>query len=226
MTAQTGDWTEYYQKTTDLELVWPSETMVRVFKGDYVPDLNHDYAGKSVLDVGFGIGNNLIFLASLGLAVYGTELSEEICQIAGSKLSQRGYSATLKVGSNRQLPFPDNSFDFLTSWNVLHYEDNEEAICQAISEYKRVLKPGGRFFISTTGPDHKILTNHKALGDHRYQIGLEGDFRKVKSFTILTAKTNINKLFGAQFGKVIVGRTHDRLFTSTLDWFIISAVKE
>jgi len=225
MTAQTEDWTEYYQKTSDLELAWPSETMVRVFKGNYVPDLDHDYAGKSVLDVGFGIANNLLFLATLGLELSGTELSDEICQIAATKLAKRGFKAQLKVGANRQLPFEDNSFDFLTSWNVLHYEDNEADICLAIAEYRRVLKPGGRFFISTTGPDHKILTNHQALGHHRYQIGLDGDFRKGQIFYYFDSEENIQKLFGVQFKKVIVGRTHDHLFTSTLDWFIISGVK-
>ena len=59
---------EYIRATAEgTQLTWPSETLVRLFKGNYVPGLKKDYAGKKVIDVGFGNGNNLIFLASLGL---------------------------------------------------------------------------------------------------------------------------------------------------------------
>ena len=93
--------------------MWPSETPVRLFKGDYIPGLNRDYAGKKVVDVGFGNGNNLMFPGSLGLSLYGTELREEICGMVGKKLEQLGYEADLQAGTNRQLPFPDNGFGFL-----------------------------------------------------------------------------------------------------------------
>ncbi len=49
------------------------------------------------------------------------------------------------------------SFNFLISWNVLHYEPTVEGIAARIAEYARALKPGDRLNLSTTGPDHKIL---------------------------------------------------------------------
>ncbi len=75
-----NNWTAYYRQTsaTGTDLMWPSETLVRLFKGNYVPGLEKDYAGKKVLDVGCGQENNLLFLASLGLELYGTEVSQEV----------------------------------------------------------------------------------------------------------------------------------------------------
>jgi SAM-dependent methyltransferase len=207
------------------ELMWPSETLVRLFKGDYVPGLDKAYAGKRVIDVGFGGGNNLVFLGTLGLALHGTEVTEELCATARGKLARLGYAADLRVGTNRQLPFPDATFDFLVSWNVVHYEDDEKAIREAIAEYRRVLRPGGRLFASTTGPDHMILRDAETLGGHRYRIGRADDFRKGQVFFYFDAPNYVDHYFSEHFAEVRVGRTRDALFTETLDWFIVTGVR-
>lgn len=220
-------WVEEYKKlaSDDSEGMWPSETLIRLFKGDYIPGLNKDYVGKKVLDVSFGIGNNLIFLASLGLSLGGTEVHEDICRMISAKLLRLGYETDLRVGTNRCLPFPDNEFEFLVSWNVIHYEDNEQDLRSAIAEYCRVLKPGGRVFVSTTAPDHKILRESTTLGGHRYRIGREDDFRKGQVFFYFDAANYIHYYFSECFSNIMVGRTHDFLFTETLDWFIVTGVK-
>lgn len=207
------------------DLVCPSETLVRLLKGDYIPGLSKAYEGKKVLDVGFGDGTHLMFLGSLRMRLYGTEVSDEICTSVRGKLAELGYRADLLVGTNRSLPFPDNEFDFLVSWNVLHYEDNETAIREALREYRRVLKPAGRFLISTTGPEHKILRNSETLGGHRYLIGREDDFRKGQVFFYFDAPNYIHYYFSECFSNVLVGRTHEFLFTETLDYFLVTGVK-
>ena len=208
------------------ELMWPSETLVRLFKGDYVSGLDRCYSGKSVLDVGFGSGNNLILEADLGLSLHGTEVDESICTAVLKKLQSLGHDADLRVGTNQNIPFEDNEFDFLVSWNVIHYEDSEEDILSAIAEYHRVLKPGGRLFVSTTGPDHKILKDSKTLAPHRHLIRRDDDFRKGQVFYYFDTAEFAHQCFSTQFSNVSVGRTHDCLMTETLDWFIVSAVKE
>jgi 2-polyprenyl-3-methyl-5-hydroxy-6-metoxy-1,4-benzoquinol methylase len=127
------------------ELMWPSETLIRLFKSNYIPGLNKNYQGKKVLDVSFGNGNNLIFLASLGLRLHGTEVHEDICAMVQAKLEKLGYETDLRVGTNRHLPFANDEFDFLVSWNVLHYEDNESAVREAIAEYHWSLNPAVDF---------------------------------------------------------------------------------
>ena len=228
MTKAFDAWSAAYNEfaKTGTELLWPSETLVRLFKGEYVPDLDRDFLGKKVVDIGFGNGNNLIFLGSLGLSLSGIEVHPEICQTVTKKLNKLGYVADLREGANRSLPFGDEEFDFLVSWNVLHYEDNETAIREAIAEYQRVLKAGGRIFLSTTGPEHKILKDNRQLGKNRFQIGRKDDFRSGEVYFYFETPENVYAYLSEQFSNVLVGRTHDFLFTETLDWFIATGVKE
>jgi len=221
-----SDWTgAYYQYFADgTALMFPSETLVRLFKGPYVPNMPTSFKGMRALEVGCGSGNNLMMLASLGMEIAGTETSEEICELTRNFLADRGIKANLKVGLNASLPFDDKSFDFLVSWNVLHYEDTEEKIRKGIKEYARVLKPGGRFFLSTTGPDHKILKDALTLGGHRYKIGRSDDFRKGAVYFYFDAENYIRLYFEHDFDSVMVGRIYDRLFTDTLDWFLVTGV--
>ena len=208
------------------EIIWPSETLVRIVKGDYVPGLDKNYADKKVLEVGCGMGNNLVFLGSLGLSLCATEVREEICQIAKDYVAKTGYEVDARVGTNRALPFQDDEFDFLVSWNVVHYEDSERGMREAIAEYCRVLKPGGRLFVSTAGPKDMIMKNSSTLGGHRYRIGRDDDWRKGQVFFCFDAPSYVNFYFSERFSDVMVGRTYDFLFTETVDCFIVTGVKE
>lgn len=203
-------------------LAYPSETLVRIVKGNYIPGMTSDFAGKWALDVGFGAGNNVRFLHGLGMRVSGTEISEEYCCEIRTRLNADGIEADLRVGKNTALPFDTGTFDLLVSWNVIHYEDNEADMIAAIREYARVLKPGGRLLLSTTGPEHKILEGSRTLGGHRYEIGRADDFRKGTVYFYFDAENYVRYYFDMAFDDVIVGRTHDKLFTESLDWFIVA----
>ena len=222
------EWANFYKKASaqGIELVWPSETLVRLFKGDYIPYIDKNYEGKKIIDVGFGMGNNLLFFGTLGMELYGVEVNQEIINIVENKLKKMGYNPILKVGSNRNIPFKDNEFDFLVSWNVLHYEDSESKILEALREYRRVLKPKGRIFVSTTGPRHKILKEAETLGNHLYKIKRKDDFRRGKIFFYFDACNYIHFYFSKYFSEVMVGRIYDFLFTETLDWFIVTGIKK
>lgn len=216
-------WREEHLSSDGLQ--WPSETLVRLFKANYVPGLTSDLSDKKVLVVGFGNGNNLKFLGGLGLDLYGTEVHEDICRHVERELKAQGLDADLRVGVNTDLPFRDEAFDYLVSWNVIHYEDNEDDIRSAIREYHRVLAPGGRFFLSTTGPEHKILVNAEMLGGHRYRIGREDDFREGEVYFYFDREDYVEFYFSEYFDEILTGRTHDHLLTGTLDWFIATGVK-
>lgn len=220
-------WAKEYKDSEirGIGLTWPSETLVRLFKGDYIPDLKKDYRGKKVLDVGFGNGNNLFFLGTLGLELYGTEVHKDIVDLVSQKLKRFGHQTHLKIGTNRELPFNDNEFDFLVSWNVIHYEDSEDKMIEAIQEYRRVLKPCGRFFISTTGPEHKILEGSEIVSSHLYKIKREDDFRRGQIYFYFDTPDYIRFYFSRYFTNILIGRVHDFLMTETLDWFIVTGLK-
>lgn len=222
------DWANEYQATAESgeELVYPSETLIRLLKGDYITGKHIETRGKTILDVGFGEGNNTIFFASLGMNVSGVEIHDKICEQVSDKLQRRKLNADLRLGANQNIPFADNSFDFLVSWNVLHYEGSENGILAALKEYARVLKPNGRLLLSTTGPTHKILLNAKTLGNHQYEIGRSTDFRKGQVHFFFDAPNYIEYYFNPYFDDLKIGRIEDMLFNEKLDWWLVTGVKK
>lgn len=96
-----------------------------------------------ILDVGTGTGSISLILAYLGHDVTGIDLSPGMLDVCEKKAGARGLMLDLHVGDAETLPFPDQQFDVVTSrwvlWTLLQPET-------AISEWMRVLKPGGKIF--------------------------------------------------------------------------------
>jgi ubiquinone/menaquinone biosynthesis C-methylase UbiE len=220
-------WTNIYKKEAceGTDHKWPTETLIRLFKGTYVPQMDKNFEGKKILDVSCGNGSNLLFLGTIGMEIHGTEVTQELCDFAKKTLGDLGYKADIRVGTNKQLPYDDNTFDYLVSWNVIHYENTEEDVRAGLAEYRRVLKPGGRFFVCTAGPKHEVLINSKTLGGHRYEIGREDDFRKGQVFFYFDAPNYIQFYFDAFFNNVMIGEVCDHLFTKTINFYLVTGVK-
>ncbi len=211
-----ADWNDYYKNSPDAQLQFPSETLVRLFARETRP-----LKGLSALEVGCGSGNNIGMMDKLGLNVWGVEISREICN-----LTWEAHPEVIAVtpGTNTKTGMVENTFDYLVSWNCLHYETNEKDIKAAIKEYARVLKPGGRLFLSTTGYGHPVRRTARHISGLKHEICLAGDMRKgdVQCFF---EDEELDKYLSAEFEDVMVGRTTSYLFTENLDWLIATAVK-
>lgn len=98
-------------------------------------------AGKRVLEIGVGMGADLVRWARAGASVTGVDLTERAASISRGRLQQEGLPGVVQVADAEKLPFPDGSFDIVYSWGVLHHSPDTR---RAISEAQRVLAPGGR----------------------------------------------------------------------------------
>jgi SAM-dependent methyltransferase len=109
-----------------------------------------------ILDCGCGTGANLEMLSRFGRA-YGFDLSP-----VGLRLGHDAHRTRLAQATVTAVPFPENTFDLVTSFDVLYSleEPDERA---AVAEMFRVTRPGGHALINVAAldvlrGDHSVLS--------------------------------------------------------------------
>ena len=102
-----------------------------------------DLEGKSILDIGAGLGESSVYFASCGAAVTSLDLSEEMVHFALRLAAFHDVKIQSRVMAAESLGEPDNTFDFVYVANTLHHLTDKSALMREIN---RVLKPGGWFF--------------------------------------------------------------------------------
>ncbi|MFB0527089.1 MAG: class I SAM-dependent methyltransferase [bacterium] len=126
--------------------------------------------GKKVLEVGCGLGTDLLQFARAGAKVYGIDLSSHSIELAKRRFHLYGFSGEIKVADAENLSFVSDQFDLVYSWGVLHHTPD---VPKAIGEIYRVLKAGGSI---------KIMLYHR-VSWYALKMYFEYGFFKEKPFT-------------------------------------------
>src|SRR4030042_5708297 len=105
--------------------------------------------GDAVLDLGSGAGFDcFLAVARAGKSgkVVGVDMTAEMVAKAKSNAEKYGYkNIEFKLGAIEKLPVADNSFDIAISNCVINLAPAQEKVFR---EVWRVLKPGGKMFVS------------------------------------------------------------------------------
>ena len=104
---------------------------------------------KRVLEIGVGLGADHQGYAQSGADLHGIDLTERAVEHTQRRLATFGLSSQLIVGDAEQLDFPDECFDRVYSWGVLHHSPDTP---EAVAEVWSVLKQGG---------EAKVMIYHK-----------------------------------------------------------------
>ena len=118
----------------------------RFEKLDYLPHVVDfsGYRGQRILEVGCGVGIDLLRFAREGARATGVDLSPAAVDLARKNFVQNNQRADLRVMDGEHLQFEDNQFDMVYAHGVLQYTANP---VQMLNEIKRVLKPGGHAIV-------------------------------------------------------------------------------
>ena len=99
------------------------------------------FSGKLVLDMGCGAGIDSVEFLQNGAYVVSADLTSTATRLTQNLLHEAGFSSPVLQAEATNLPFKSDIFDCVYSFGVLHHIPNVE---DALSEIKRVLKPGGQ----------------------------------------------------------------------------------
>lgn len=104
------------------------------------------YQGKHVLEIGCGMGVDGLQFQKAGAHYTGIDLTPAAIELAKEQASLLGNPSAQfhLVNAEEGLPFPDNHFDHVYSFGVIHHSPNTEKI---VAEIHRVLKPHGTFCV-------------------------------------------------------------------------------
>ena len=135
--------------------------------------------GEKALDVGCGTGGVTIpaklRVGKTGEAT-GIDPAPEMIAIARQKAARAGLEIDFRVGAIESLPFPDETFDAVTSSLMMHHLPEHLQI-KGLAEIWRVLKPGGRLLIADMmRPSPTFLGRVSSLvlhHGHSMQFGIE-----------------------------------------------------
>ena len=97
---------------------------------------------SSVLEVGCGTGITACYLAQNGLEVTGLDVRPDMLVKAKQRANELGVKVHYELGDVQCLPFDANTFDVVLAESVSIFTNTRIAL----SEYFRVLSPGGTLY--------------------------------------------------------------------------------
>ena len=158
---------------------------------DYVAKFIQSIPESSkVLEVGCGNGKNMRMRSDITFD--GCDISPEFVKICKT----RGLNVI--EANNLDLPYADNSYNFVLSVAVIHHLSSYENRLQSIKELVRISKPNGKIFIEVwayeQGPESRISFREQDvlvpfkdkvtienLGNRFYHVFREGELKELVS---------------------------------------------
>jgi SAM-dependent methyltransferase len=112
----------------------------------HIPDIlsTIDWRGKRVLEIGTGIGTDARLIINNGGLYTGINIDRGSTEATLRALRAFSLPGSVLQQSATALNFPDNHFDVVYSFGVLHHIPEAG---KAIAEIHRVLKPGGKLLV-------------------------------------------------------------------------------
>jgi len=141
----------------------------------------------SILDVGCGDGRDSLHFAENGLKVTAIDFSDEA--IGRVKAADKGIDA--RVMDILEMDFEDAEFDAVYAHLSIQYFD-DATTDQVIANIKRMLKPGGYFFIKCKSVEDPLFGQGEKVGENMFKRKYVRHFfteeymrEKLKDFQIL-----------------------------------------
>lgn len=121
-----------------------------VFQAEHLCETADLQAGWRVLDVATGSGNAAVAAARRGCEAVGVDYVPALLERGRLRAEAEHLDVEFVKGDAENLPFPDASFDAVTSIYGVMFAPNHR---RAAAELARVCRPGGRIALASWTPD-------------------------------------------------------------------------
>jgi len=123
-------------------------------------------ADKDVLEIGTGQGTHAQLIVPHCKSFTGIDLTAAASQMTARRLAAFNIPGKILQMDAENMEFPDNSFDYVWSWGVIHHSANTRRI---LEEMHRVLRPGGKA---------TIMIYHRSWWRYYFNGSLQYVFRR------------------------------------------------
>lgn len=180
---------------------------------------------KVVLDIACGTGYGTSILAQVAQTIDGVDIDKDAIELA--KKSYVKSNLTYTVGDGTTIPFEDNMFDVVISFETIEHIVEYHNF---LKEIKRVLKPGGVLLMSTPNYKGELVKNtyhvtnfdtNTFVGSVKQHFDVQSVMYQGKHFYPLPGRGLVEWLFNIRRDVAI--RTHKPAFEHHVT--IIQAVK-
>lgn len=124
---------------------------------------NKQIANTKSLEIGFGSGEILKYMAKEGADVTGYDFSRQAIEMATERISQTKYVKNISI-TNDESVLIKGHYDFVFAFEVLEHIEADE---QALNQWLGYLKPGGSLIISVPAHMSKWCKNDVWAGHIR-----------------------------------------------------------
>jgi len=202
----------YWEKSTPWayqqeKLTYEIRRKMRYELQDYMAEaIGFDrYAGKKILELGCGAGIDSVEFAKNRADVTAVDFTDNSIRLTKKSFKEAGLTANILECDGRNLEFPDNTFDVVYSFGVLHHIIEIERV---LAEITRVLKKEGEGIFMVYNKDsllnaYSILYLHRNEGLSESELATKYSERNLGNpYTRLFTRTEAESLFGLYFERI------------------------
>ena len=140
---------------------------------EFYLDLARKYGAGGVVDVACGTGAVLLYLAERGIAVDGTDLSEEMCRVAAAKAEAKGLRLKIMPADMTAFsPGRKYSLAIIARSGFMHLP-TQELQKAALKNLREQLIPGGILTLNTFDPWPPMQAQQMTTSPEDYSFRLE-----------------------------------------------------
>jgi ubiquinone biosynthesis O-methyltransferase len=173
--------------------------------------------GLRVLEVGCGAGDFAIHLANEAANVTAVDFSEQAINLAKQKAAKQQQQVDFHVADAQELPFADNSFELIFSCECLEHVEYPE---RTLSEFSRVLKPGGKLVLTTENYSNAMILGWLVSWYRGQPINSGAGVQPIEHFFLFwrvkrmfrDADLDVEKLFGSHHVFLLLPRRDPSTF--------------